>query len=495
MGVVIRQSIKATFVNYIGTFIGFITTMFIVTKFLPAEDVGLRSVIYEAALLVATLAQLGTGSSIMRYFPYFKNPGNGHNGFLFYILMLPLIGCAIFIPLYLLLKEPIIAFFSKNSHLFTDYFYWVIPLVIFLNYWSVFETYSNANMRIAMPKFIREIFVRILLVGVYLLYGLHITDRDGFIATYIATYGLAMLAMLYYISRIAPMSLKHDNSFITPALRKDMTNYTLIWVAGALGSTILGKLDLFMISSGLGFDSAGIYTIAFYIGTVIEIPSRSITPISSPIVAEAMRNGDMVSAKKLHQKVSLNEFIASGFLFLLIWINIDNIFSIMPNGEIYRAGKWVVFFIGVSKIITAILHFGSTLIGFSRYFHWTLYFVFILTGLGILSNWLFIPLWGINGAAVATLLTCCVSLLFQQWIVFRKIKSNPITAGTLKMFLIIALSLGINHLLPTLENYWADCMYRTFIIGTLAIGSIYFGKVSEDVNGLADSILEKLKRH
>lgn len=32
MGVVIRQSIKATVINYIGAFIGFITTMFVVTK-------------------------------------------------------------------------------------------------------------------------------------------------------------------------------------------------------------------------------------------------------------------------------------------------------------------------------------------------------------------------------------------------------------------------------------------------------------------------------
>ena len=83
MGIVIRQSIKGTLVNYVGAFIGCVTTLFVVTKFLPPEDVGLRSVIYEAALLVATLAQLGTTSSIMRYFPYFKDNAKGHNGFFF----------------------------------------------------------------------------------------------------------------------------------------------------------------------------------------------------------------------------------------------------------------------------------------------------------------------------------------------------------------------------------------------------------------------------
>lgn len=33
MGVIIRQSIKGTVVNYVGAFIGFLSTMFIVTRF------------------------------------------------------------------------------------------------------------------------------------------------------------------------------------------------------------------------------------------------------------------------------------------------------------------------------------------------------------------------------------------------------------------------------------------------------------------------------
>ena len=493
MGIVIRQSIKGTLVNYVGAFIGCVTTLFVVTKFLPPEDVGLRSVIYEAALLVATLAQLGTTSSIMRYFPYFKDKAKGHNGFFFYIIMLPLVGCAVFIPLYLLLRQPIVAFFSENSPLFTGYFYWLIPLIVFLAYWGVFETYSNANMRIAVPKFIREVVVRLLLIAVYVVYGLHLVGRDGFVASYIAVYGVAMLLTLLYVSRIAPVTLRHDSSFIGRPLRKDMANYTLVWVVGALGSTILGKLDLFMVSSDLGFGAAGVYTIAFYIGTVIEIPARSITPMSAAIVAEAMRRGDLAEAKRLHRKVSLTEFVISSFLFVLMWVNIDNIFSIMPNGEVYRAGKWVVFFIGLSKVVIALLQFGSTLIGFSRYYHWTLYFVFILTGLGIVSNWLFIPLWGISGAAIATLVTCCVSLAFQQWIVMRKIRSNPFSAGTLKMAVVIGLLFGLDALLPVLDNCWLDCAYRTAIIGLTGCALIYFGKVSEDVNGLLDAMVEKVR--
>ncbi len=60
MGIVIRQSIKATVINYIGAFIGFLTTMFVVTKFLKPEEIGLTKVIYEVSFLFASLSRLGT---------------------------------------------------------------------------------------------------------------------------------------------------------------------------------------------------------------------------------------------------------------------------------------------------------------------------------------------------------------------------------------------------------------------------------------------------
>ena len=60
MGIVIRQSIKGTAINYIGAFIGFLTTFFVQTRFLSAEEIGLLSVIYEAGMFVTALAMLGT---------------------------------------------------------------------------------------------------------------------------------------------------------------------------------------------------------------------------------------------------------------------------------------------------------------------------------------------------------------------------------------------------------------------------------------------------
>ena len=69
MGIIIRQSIKGTLVNYLGVIIGFVTTFFVITSYLNTEEVGLTRVLVDAAILFSSFAQLGTGSSIIRFFP------------------------------------------------------------------------------------------------------------------------------------------------------------------------------------------------------------------------------------------------------------------------------------------------------------------------------------------------------------------------------------------------------------------------------------------
>ncbi len=489
MGVIIRQSIKATIFNYVGAFIGFLTTFFILTKYVEPEVIGLTKVLYEVAALIAGFAQLGTSASAMRFFPYFKNPENNHNGFFFYLMLMPALGSAIFIFLFLCFKHYVLDFFSEKSAWLADYYNWLVPLILFLTFWAVLETYSNILMRIVVPKFIREVGIRIFSLGLFLCYAGGILDLDGLVAGYVAMYGIAMAATLWYVSRITSVSFRHNFAFLDKALLKKIGHYTLFLIIGAIGGNIISQLDLFMVSSRLGLEYAGIYTIASYMAFVIEIPGRSITSISAPIAATALKQNDFDTANGLYKQVSLHQLMVGSIFFLLIWINIDNIFAVLPNGDIYRQGKWVVFFIAMSRLVGMTLGFGATLISFSKYYYWGLYFTFLLTGLTIVTNELLIPLCGITGAALATFLTCVVSYLFQQWIVMRKVNGNPYTWGTVKQILLICFLLGINELLPAvLANPWLDACYRTAIVGLLCLVMVYKLNISEQVNRL-------LKKH
>ena len=127
MGVVVRQSLKGTFVNYIGVVLGIFVQFYIVAKYLDPEVIGLSKVVYEVAFLLSTLALFGSGSTGMRFFPYFKDEKTGNHGFLYYYLLFPITGVITITMLYLALRVPIESYFGAKSPLFNQHFYYVIP--------------------------------------------------------------------------------------------------------------------------------------------------------------------------------------------------------------------------------------------------------------------------------------------------------------------------------------------------------------------------------
>ena len=482
MGIVIRQSIKGTFVNYVGAFIGFLTTMFVVTKFLKPEEIGLTKVIYEVSFLFASLAQLGTSASAMRFFPYFRDPEKNNNGFFFYLLLMPSVGTVIFLFLYYLFRDPITDFFIHNSSLFVDYYNYAGILIVFLVFWIVFETYSNLLMRIVVPKLIREVGVRLMLVAIYFLYAFHYLNLNGFVMAYVFVYGIALVLTLLYVSRIGTLSLKHDFSFVNKPLRIKILKYTLFLIAGALGGTIINQLDIFMVSSQMGLSFTGIYTIAFYMAAMIEMPARSMTAISSPIAAAALKEGDLAKANELYKKVSLHQFIAGSTLFLFIWINIDNIFAIIPNGTTYEAGKWVVFFIALSKLVSVTLGFGGTLISFPAIIIGDFISLF-LNGVDNIHQLFVDSTLGNDRSSLSNLYYLSDQLLLAAMDSPEKSKGNPYTFGIVKQSFLILFLLGVDIILPSWSsNPFVDIFYRTSVIILLWIYLTYRLKISDEMS-------------
>ncbi|MDR1415485.1 MAG: polysaccharide biosynthesis C-terminal domain-containing protein [Odoribacteraceae bacterium] len=491
MGIIIRQSIKGTIVTYAGSFLGFITTMLIATRWLTEEEIGLARVLLEAATLLSYLAQLGITNSAVRFFPRFKAMGARRGGFFFYLMVIPLVGTLVAIPLYLLFRGPIAAYFQERSALFVGYVDWIIPLMFFLTYIAVFEIYANLLMRIVIPRFVREILIRVLVAGVYILYGTRVINLEGFVIAYVLVHGIAMLVNFWYITRLGALSWRPERQAITADTRREYLRYTAYLMLGVIGGGIAARLDIFMISGMQGLAAGGIYSIAFYMAAIIEIPSRSITAISTPVAADALQAKNFAKANELYKKVSLHQLIIGGLVLLLLWANIDNIYAIIPRGDTFRHGKWVVLLVALSRVIVLFLGFGYTLLSFSRHYRWALAFTFITVAITLLANYLLIPPLGITGAALATLLATVITYALQQWLVFKRLKANPYTRQTARCLLLLLALFGLNYILPRLENPWLDAITRTTILAIAALFTIPFARLSSEL----DHITCQARRH
>lgn len=499
MGVIIRQSLKGTFVNYIGVVLGIFVQFYIVTKYLDPEVIGLSKVVYEVAFLLSTLALLGSGSTGMRFFPYFKDKDEktGNHGFLYYYLLFPIIGVTLMTLLYLGLRTPIEAYFGEKSPLFNEHFYYVLPMMVVLCFWVWGENYANINMRIAVPKAVREVGMRVMMLLIYLAYGFNYLGVTGLIVGFIICYGLCMAVSCTYALRIGERSLKHDWRFITPDLKSKVLKYAGFLMLSTISGNIIQQMDLFMLSGVKGLYSAGIYSIVIYMAEIVNMPSRNITPISTPLAAEAMKNGNIAMAQKLYRQVSVHQMLASTVLLMIVWINLDSIFAIIPNGEKFAAGKWAVLFLGLSKVVYGTLNFGNTLISFSKYYYWTLFIAIVLAAISIGTNLYFIPIYGLSGAALASLITVLVSYAYQQYLVQVKVKTNPFCWAHLRILIILGMLFAVNWLIPSFAGFspWIDIVVRTIVVMSLATVLIYVLRISPQITWFIDSkILHRVQK-
>lgn len=506
MGIVARQSIKGTIATYIGVAVGIVTTFFIQTKALEPEQIGLIDVLLQCAILLSGLSQLGTNSSAMRYYPFFKDEEHRDHGFFGWTLLVPLIGFAVFLLAFFLFKEAIVAFFTKDSGVepetFAKYVNFVVPLAFFMLYISVFETNSNLLLRIVLPKFIREVGLRVATLVVYLLYFYKVIDFDGVIIGFCVFYGLATLINVVYLFSLKRVSFKIDKAFVSRQIKRDFLFYTLFMITAALAGNVIPMLSKFFVAGLTGFRLAGIFTIATNIAALIEMPYRSLGAISRPHISDAMAKKDVAQADSLCKNVALHQFIAGSFVFLLIWTNIDFIFDLLPNGDIYRLGKWAVLLLSLGRLFYSTFAVATTALSYSKYYYYSLLFTILLAAMSLLLNSWLVPKWDINGGAASYALSYAVYTVLLLTFIRWKVGVLPLSGKMFPVLTVVLVLFGLNWgwsslLTPLFAGMFAkpvyglliDAVLKSLLFVTIGLTALYKMKVSKSVNDLIDKML------
>ena len=508
MGIVARQSIKGTIATYIGVAVGVITTFFIQTKALRPEQIGLIDILLQCSLLFGGLAQLGTNSSAMRYYPFFKDEEHRDHGFFGWTLLVPLIGFSVFLMLFFVFKGAIVNFFTKDvetgAELFAKYVNFVIPLAFFMLYIAVFETNSNLLLRIVLPKFVREVGLRVGTMAIYLLYYFNVIGFDGVIVSFCILYGLATLINVVYLLSLKRVSFKIEWDYITPQLKRDFLFYTLFMITAALAGNVIPMLSKFFVAGKTGFHLAGVFTIATNIAALVEMPYRSLGAISRPHISDAMAKQDVKQANALCKTVALHQFIAGSFVFFLIWTNIDFLFDLLPNGEIYRLGKWAVLLLSIGRLVYSTLGVTTTVLSYSKYYYYSLIFTILLAAMSIgLNTWL-VPKLDINGGALANVVSCVIYYALLMAFIKWKIGVNPFSTKMLPVVAVVLPMFVLNWLwVLALTDWFADLFSNTTIGLTLdaalksslflvlGLTALYKLKVSQSVNDLINRLLKR----
>ena len=484
MGIVIRQSFKGSVSAYFGVVVGLINYLWIFPLALSAEQIGLYRVLLDASLFFMPFIHAGVVSVALRFYPYFTDDHERYRAFKGYIFYVPLLVFILFCAGAFVLKDFVMGMFIEKSPLLASYFYYIIPLIFIFVYNAVMEAHLRNKLRIVVPKIIRENMVRLLVMVTVSLYFLQLINFDQVILFVVIIYVIQFVLLNIYAFLLDKKLTVPSTQFYRDPMFGEMLKYSLYMIMGSSGGIIVAKIDTLMTYSLIDLNSVGIYSVAFFIGVVLELPKRTILSIISPIVSKAMKNEDISVVQKYYRQSSLNQIIIGSILFILVWTNIDNIFQLIPQGETYAAGKYVVLFIAVAKLFEMAMGIHNVIIYNSKYYRWNVFFMPFLGALAILTNYIFIPLYGIIGTALATAISIIITNILRLTLVYVKFKIQPFSGDTVKALVIATLVFLLAYFIPTYDNALVDLIFRSAAaVIPFSVLILYFG-VSSDINEL-----------
>jgi len=484
MGIVFKQSIRNTLITYIGFAIGAINHLFLFTRFLSDEYFGLVTVILSASAILMPIIAFGVPNTLVKFYSGFRENAES-NSFLTLMLLLPLL---LVLPLFAIsyfANETIGNFLSQTNSIVKDYVWYILLIGLAMAYFEIFYAWAKVHLKSVFGNFMKEIFVRVGTLILLMLIYFEVITVAFFLKALVGLYISRMVIMKLYAYSLRMPKL----DFNWPQNTRKIINYTTLIILGGSAAIVLLEIDKVMLNQFIRIENVAYYGVATYIAMVIIVPSRSMHQITYPLTAKLINEGDTVGLKTLYQKSSLTLFIASGILFLLIVLNVKDLYVLLP--ESYRGGFTIVFLVGLVKVYDSLLGNNNAILYNSDYYRSLLYMGAILAVSAVLFNLWLIPAYGIEGAAYASFLAFFIYNTIKLIYVKMKFRMLPFTKSTLK---VLVLLIGIGIAFYFVDFPWhpiENILFKSIPMIVLFVFILYRLQISEDVNGVIDSFLKR----
>ena len=486
MGIVQNQSIKNTIITFFGFGIGAINALFLYTTFLGKLHYGIVATVLSFANIMMPIMAFGGQNTLVRFFSHYKTE-KAKEEFLTFMLFLPLALALPFGFIFYVFYEQISAIWVTENPTLRPFF-WIIPLVgLFMAYFEIFYAWVKVHMQSVIGNLISEVFVRLIVMG--LLFAVHFDwiTKDTFVYALLLAYFFQLLAMKLYAFSIKMPVFR----LVIPENLKDIVQYSFFIILSGGIAVMLVDFDKVMIPHYMHVSNNSLYAVAIFIATVIVVPSRAMTQIVAPITARLMTENKYDELNDLYKKSAINLQIIGGYMMMLIFLNIKELYQIIPKD--YSGGIWVVFMIGLSKFYDVLLGNNNSIIVNTKYYRTVLLFGIFTVFLMIVLNMIFIPMYGIEGSAFATLLTVIIYNTIKLIYVVKKMNLYPFTIRTLY-------SLGILIVCFLLFYFWdfpfhpiVNIGFKSVLITVFYVLVNYKLAISEEFNAVVTAILKRTR--
>lgn len=492
MGKISRHGLSSSLFMYMGLALGFISTSFLFPRVLGKEIYGFCQFLIHFCTTISVISLAGLTGVNIRFFPKVKDYRFKHHGYLSFITWRSFLGLTISLVLLFGLHSQIIHWFDDQDYL-ESYYYLIVPLIVFYQLFINYSSYAGALMRPRMSVFFEQVVTKsvviLLISAVYFKW----IDVDLFLKLFGFHFAPMAIALIVFLIVIKEFRLTRKWSFKEKINKKEMNSYGRFMIIAQIGNKLITRIDVFMITYFLDYAAVGVYSLFFFIASVIRIPHRGMNPIAAPVISDLWHKNDRNEIQKLFQKFSLTNLIPAVLIFSLILINIRPFVQLV--GEEYAIGINLVYYLGFAELLNVLFGYNSLIIVHSRKYKYDLVFRFITASVNIILNYIAINTlqWGIEGAAIATAITTILFNLLMQSFIYSAFKFYPFQLRSILIF-IVAMPLILPFFwidFSGLAPFWQIAIQSVLFTIPFAL-LIYLLKLSPDLNKMINKMFSKI---
>lgn len=490
MGLIARQSFKAATVTYAGVALGVVNSLYIYTKMLTVDQLGEITFLHTTVAMLAPFILFGLGSALVKFYPQVKEDAKAKDVLLTVVFGLVLLNIVLFASVALIFREQFFNWITDGESFLLATSFAIVGMACLQTFIYLSTSMASLNGRIAVPSMLVQV-IKVAQPILVVLFYFQVISFEMVVYGLLVYYIILAIVYLKYSSSLESFSISFDVGKL-PFSLKSMLVFAFFSVLGSVGGVLTNQIDVVMVTTILGKYETGLYGWSLFFITVIAIPYSLIGAVSTPLISQYWKDENHFELNKIYKQSSSTLFVISLGLFACILAGIDELFTIMPKGDEYRLAKSLVVLLCIAKIIDMATGLNNQIIAMSKSYKILLGFLSLTAASNIGLNVLLIPRYGIEGSAMATI----VSIILYNGLKFLFLKLKyDLNPFSIKMVITLLLGLGVIvvvYLLPRLDFPWVNILLfsgGTFITYFLLV---YKLKLAPELNDFANKQLIRI---
>lgn len=433
------------------------------------ENYGLISLAIAVLGISFSVSYLGLDSAIVRYVAYYSGKEDPSR-----IKGIIISAIKMVIPITLVVSIIVFTYASfisntifKNPELaplLRVISFSILPYVLY----NLSLAALNGLKKVECVVFLRQIFesgVR-LVMTIFLLYMGYGVLGVGI--AYALTYLFSAALAVYLLERTIPF-LRNEVKAVS--LKRELLNYSLPLLIGGLISQTLAWTDTIMIGYFKDVSQVGVYNTALPTASLLLIAPAALGSLFLPIITTNYAKGRTDDIRSLYLKIT-KLIIASNIPLLLIMVFFSENILTFFFGITYSQGSYALKYLAIGFFTYSAVTTSNSILDMSKKTKTLMSIGILSTVSNVILNYFLIPLYGMNGAGIASASSLIIASVFSIYYSYQSIGILPFNKSLFKLFSFGMICMGLMHIL--LHTIYNNITTIPAIVATLAFLLTYF---------------------